>query len=103
MKCFYRSAGLCVLTYNLLLLVHFRIEYDLHKCSIIHSFSFAGDGTAPSIKSSWLQPETQYLVIQLNSKLSRGQYQLYTEFTGELDDDLAGFYRSEYVEEGVRK
>lgn len=29
MKCFYRSAGLCVLTYNLLLLVHFRIEYDL--------------------------------------------------------------------------
>uniref|UniRef100_A0A8D3CCQ2 Aminopeptidase n=1 Tax=Scophthalmus maximus TaxID=52904 RepID=A0A8D3CCQ2_SCOMX len=45
-----------------------------------------------------------YLVIQLNSRLTVGQkYQLYTEFTGELADDLAGFYRSEYEEDGVRK
>uniref|UniRef100_A0A8D3EG09 Aminopeptidase n=1 Tax=Scophthalmus maximus TaxID=52904 RepID=A0A8D3EG09_SCOMX len=58
----------------------------------------------PGVKSSWLQPQTQYLVIQLNSRLTVGQkYQLYTEFTGELADDLAGFYRSEYEEDGVRK
>ena len=64
----------------------------------------AGGGSAPGIKSSWLQPETQYLVIQLDSKLTQGQkYQLYTEFTGELADDLEGFYRSEYDEDGVRK
>lgn len=69
----------------------------------MNTIFFPVDGTAPSIKSSWLQPKTQYLVIQLNGKLSQGQYQLYTEFTGKLDDDLAGFYRSEYVEEGVRK
>lgn len=63
-----------------------------------------GGGSAPSIKSSWLQHETQYLVIQLNSKLTeKHRYQLYTEFTGELADDLAGFYRSEYEEDGVRK
>lgn len=63
-----------------------------------------GGRSAPTIKSSWLQPKTQYLVIQLESKLSQGQkYQLYTEFTGELADDLAGFYRSEYEEDGVQK
>lgn len=51
-----------------------------------------------------MQPKTQYLITQLNNKLTQGQkYQLYTEFTGELADDLAGFYRSEYQEDGVRK
>lgn len=59
---------------------------------------------APSIKSSWLQIETQYLVLQLNSKLITGhRYQLYTEFTGELADDLGGLYRSEYFEDGRKK
>lgn len=66
--------------------------------------SSPGGGSAPTIQSSWLQPKTQYMVIQLNSKLTQGQkYQLYAEFTGELADDLAGFYRSEYEENGVRK
>lgn len=61
-------------------------------------------GASVSIKSSWLQPQTQYLVLQLNSRLRAGQtYQLYTEFTGELADDLVGFYRTEYEEHGVRK
>lgn len=65
---------------------------------------WSGGGSAPSIKSTRLQLETQYLVIQLNGKLSQGQkYQLYSEFTGELADDLAGFYRSEYDEDGVKK
>lgn len=63
----------------------------------------SGGGPVP-IKSSWLQPQTQYLVLQLGSKLRAGQmYQLYTEFTGELADDLVGFYRTEYEEHGVRK
>lgn len=86
-----------------LVIVHFGIDRICENIPIVNSLSFPDGGTAPSIKSSWLQPKTQYLVIQLNGKLSPGQYQLYTEFTGELDDDLAGFYRSEYVEEGVRK
>ena len=54
---------------------------------------------APTIKTTWLQETTHYLVIQLNGKLVQGQsYQLYTSFTGELADDLGGFYRSEYYE-----
>lgn len=55
-----------------------------------------GASKAPTIKSIWLEATTQYLVIELNGKLQKGHYSLYTEFTGELADDLGGFYRSEY-------
>ncbi|KAG7523067.1 aminopeptidase N-like [Solea senegalensis] len=77
-----------------------------NKLNYTHSptVTAAGGGAVPGIKSWWLQPQTQYLVVELDHKLSEGQtYQLYTEFTGELADDLAGFYRSEYEEGGVRK
>ncbi|XP_061077243.1 aminopeptidase Ey-like [Conger conger] len=60
--------------------------------------------TAPTIKTTWLEEPTQYLVVQLDGKLTAGKsYGLYTEFRGELADDLAGFYRSEYYEDGVKK
>ncbi|XP_069384059.1 aminopeptidase N-like isoform X2 [Paralichthys olivaceus] len=59
---------------------------------------------APAIKSSRLQHTTQYLVLQLDGKLMKDHsYHLYTNFTGELADDLGGFYRSEYMENGERK
>uniref|UniRef100_A0A8K9UVD8 Aminopeptidase n=1 Tax=Oncorhynchus mykiss TaxID=8022 RepID=A0A8K9UVD8_ONCMY len=58
--------------------------------------------TAPTVKTSWLQVKTEYLVIQLNGKLTAGKsYRLSTDFQGELADDLKGFYRSEYTEDGV--
>uniref|UniRef100_A0A3P9H8D5 Aminopeptidase n=1 Tax=Oryzias latipes TaxID=8090 RepID=A0A3P9H8D5_ORYLA len=61
-------------------------------------------GTAPSITESRIQTVTQYLVLRLNGKLLKGQrYQLYTKFTGELADDLGGFYRSEYFEGTEKK
>ncbi|KAG7468183.1 hypothetical protein MATL_G00140120 [Megalops atlanticus] len=60
--------------------------------------------TAPTIKTTWLQVDTQFLVVQLNGRLAAGgSYQLDTEFQGELADDLGGFYRSEYEEDGVKK
>lgn len=60
--------------------------------------------TAPDIKATWFQTEMQYLVIQLEGKLMPGKsYWLYTEFRGELADDLEGFYRSEYMEDGEKK
>ncbi|KAL7866778.1 hypothetical protein AOLI_G00145920 [Acnodon oligacanthus] len=59
---------------------------------------------APAIKKTWFQVETQYLVVQLKGTLKPGKaYSLYTEFKGELADDLEGFYRSEYKEDGVKK
>lgn len=63
-----------------------------------------GDESPPTVKYTWLEVKTQYLVVQLTSKLTRGRtYQLYTKFTGELADDLSGFYRSEYEEGGLQK
>ncbi|XP_064842552.1 aminopeptidase N-like [Oncorhynchus masou masou] len=63
------------------------------------SLSSRDGASAPTIKKSWLEVPTQFLVIQLNSNLMAGrQYELYTEFIGELADDLGGFYRSEYTE-----
>ena len=63
-----------------------------------------GGATAPTIQKSWLQQRTEYLVIELNGKLAVGKiYVLNTEFQGELSDDLEGFYRSEYIEDGLKK
>ncbi|XP_038556677.1 aminopeptidase Ey-like [Micropterus salmoides] len=59
---------------------------------------------APGMKKTWLEVPTQYLVVQLNSPLQAGSmYELFTKFVGELSDDLGGFYRSEYFEDGVKK
>lgn len=63
-----------------------------------------GPAPAPAVHKSWLVVKTEYLVVQLSSRLSVGaSYLLYTEFRGELADDLEGFYRTEYVEDGVKK
>lgn len=66
--------------------------------------SSQGAAPVPTILNSWLVKKTEFLVIQLGSRLSAGKsYSLHTEFLGELADDLEGFYRSEYVEDGVKK
>ncbi|KFV87157.1 Aminopeptidase N, partial [Struthio camelus australis] len=58
------------------------------------------DGSSPpAINKTWLETTTQYLVVQLAAPLQKGQYyRLFSIFTGELADDLAGFYRSEYMD-----
>lgn len=59
---------------------------------------------APAIRKTWFQEETQYLVIELKGTIKPGMvYWLHTEFRGELADDLEGFYRSEYEEDGAKK
>ncbi|KAM9817543.1 aminopeptidase N-like [Neosynchiropus ocellatus] len=59
---------------------------------------------APTVQKSWLVAETEFLVLQLSGSLTEGaRYELSTEFVGELADDLKGFYRSEYVEDGEKK
>lgn len=63
-----------------------------------------GAAPAPQITRTWFQEETQYLVIRLKGALEPGkEYRLYTEFRGELADDLEGFYRSEYEEDDTKK
>ncbi|XP_062318651.1 aminopeptidase N-like [Osmerus eperlanus] len=109
------SAGLYIFTGKSLVVFTCVEETDL---ILIHSnklnytlvdgqpakLSAVGGSAAPTIKSSRLQTTTQYLVLQLSGKLTKGtSYQLDTEFQGELADDLGGFYRSEYDEDGVKK
>ncbi|CAM9811780.1 unnamed protein product [Lampetra fluviatilis] len=61
-------------------------------------------GNDLEVTSSWLEPKNQYLVLELKAPLQKdATYTMATEFVGELADDLAGFYRSEYTEGGVRK
>lgn len=75
-------------------------EQNGHKATLASSTG----GKVPSIKETWLKAETQYLVVQLNGNLIKGQkYKLNTKFTGELADDLGGFYRSEYMEGNTKK
>lgn len=63
-----------------------------------------GSKPAPFIDSIKMYPKTQYMAIHLKGKLTaKERYELYTEFVGELANDLGGFYRSEYKENGVDK
>lgn len=63
-----------------------------------------GSKPAPHIDSIKMYPKTQYMAIHLKGKLTAEEsYELYTEFVGELADDLGGFYRSEYEENGNKK
>ncbi|XP_059227561.1 aminopeptidase N [Mustela nigripes] len=59
---------------------------------------------APAIDRTELVELTEYLVVHLREPLQvNSQYEMDSEFQGELADDLAGFYRSEYMENGVKK
>ncbi|KAM6973373.1 aminopeptidase N-like [Aplochiton taeniatus] len=93
----------CLENTNLILIHSNKLNYTTSGGQMATLTGF-GDAAAPSIKSAWLQSKTQYLVLQLDSNLIKGQsYQLHTEFVGELADDLGGFYRSVYTEDGVEK
>ncbi|KAF6722116.1 Aminopeptidase N [Oryzias melastigma] len=94
----------CVEETDLILIHSNKLNYTSLENGQLARLTSKSPQTAPSITQSWLQTVTQYLVLRLNSKLVKGQrYQLYTKFTGELADDLGGFYRSEYFEGTEKK
>lgn len=93
----------CVKETNLILIHSNKLNLTIFNEQLA-KLSAVGEHTAPAIAKSWLVPKTHYLVLQLRKSLTVGRfYTLYTEFQGELADDLEGFYRSEYVEDGVKK
>ncbi|XP_063170496.1 aminopeptidase N [Candoia aspera] len=62
------------------------------------------DTASPAVLRTWLEEKTEYLVVKLKENLQKNKlYELHSSFTGELADDLAGFYRSEYTEDGKTK
>lgn len=94
---------MCVEATNLILIHSNKLNYTMQG-SFHATLQAEGDGKAPGISRTWLETPTQYLVVQLDSPLQQGQrYRLSSSFTGELADDLAGFYRSEYTDEAGNK
>ncbi|GAB0194319.1 aminopeptidase N [Grus japonensis] len=89
----------CVEATNLILIHSNKLNYTLQGS--FHTSLQAVDGSSvPRISNTWLETPTQYLVVQLDGQLQQGQrYRLVSSFVGELADDLAGFYRSEYVDD----
>uniref|UniRef100_A0A674H3P1 Aminopeptidase n=1 Tax=Taeniopygia guttata TaxID=59729 RepID=A0A674H3P1_TAEGU len=87
-----------------LILIHSKkLNYTMQG-SFHATLRAEGGGNAPAISRTWLETPTEYLVVQLGAPLQQGQrYRLSSSFTGELADDLAGFYRSEYTDEAGNK
>nr|XP_010592130.1 aminopeptidase N [Loxodonta africana] len=92
----------CVEATNLIL-IHSK---NLNYTSQGHLVTLRGVGGSqpPEIDRTELVVLTDYLVVHLNGYLTVGsQYEMDSEFVGELADDLAGFYRSEYTDGNVKK
>ncbi|XP_051808617.1 aminopeptidase N-like [Acanthochromis polyacanthus] len=96
---------LCVEETDVILIHSNKLNYGtLRDGHSVRLTAVSGRNTALGIKSMWLKLETQYLVVQLDGKMTKGNYYSFkTVFHGELADDLGGFYRSEYIENGVKK
>lgn len=94
---------ICVEATDLILIHSNKLNYTMQG-SFHATLQAEGGGSAPAISRTWLETPTQYLVVQLGTPLQQGQrYRLSSSFTGELADDLAGFYRSEYTDESGNK
>ncbi|NXS95125.1 AMPN Aminopeptidase, partial [Jacana jacana] len=83
-----------------LILIHSnKLNYTTPGSHMVSLEAVSGS-SPPKITKTWLVSRTQYLVVQLDGQLQKDQrYRLSSSFTGELADDLAGFYRSEYVDD----
>ncbi|NXI75327.1 AMPN Aminopeptidase, partial [Rhipidura dahli] len=93
----------CVEATDLILIHSNKLNYTMQG-SFHATLEAEGVGSSPLISRTWLETPTQYLVVQLKSPLQQGQrYRLSSSFTGELADDLAGFYRSEYTDDTGKK
>ncbi|XP_062403702.1 aminopeptidase Ey-like [Sardina pilchardus] len=93
----------CLNETDLILIHSNKLNYTL-SAGKMATLTAEDGSTPPSITETWLEVRTQYLVVRLNGNLKVGQrYVLHTVFTGELADDLGGFYRSVYMEDGVEK
>uniref|UniRef100_A0A8C2KFU5 Aminopeptidase n=1 Tax=Cyprinus carpio TaxID=7962 RepID=A0A8C2KFU5_CYPCA len=94
----------CIKETNLIIIHSNKLNYTLTLENHHAKLTGLGGTSAPAILKTWFQTQTQFMVILLNEKLEVGKsYWLYMEFHGELSDDLAGFYRSQYTENGVKK
>ncbi|CAL8246251.1 unnamed protein product [Lota lota] len=94
----------CVKDTDLILIHANKLNFTLFQGHKARLLAVDMAHPAPQIRNSWLEEETEYLVLQLDGMLLAGKvYLLGTQFQGELGDNLEGFYRSQYTEDGVQK
>ncbi|KAI8635130.1 peptidase family M1-domain-containing protein [Xylariaceae sp. FL1651] len=67
------------------------IELDIHSAHIK-----SGDATVTSSSAITYDEATQVSKIELKDAVAKGKTQLELKFTGQLNDSMAGFYRSTY-------
>eukprot|EP01135_Chromosphaera_perkinsii_P005100 Nk52_evm11s316 gene=Nk52_evmTU11s316 len=68
------------------------LEVETSKASLV---SLDG-GKKIKIKNMKQQKEGDFLIVTLSSQVWADKYELYLEFSGSINDGLAGFYRSSY-------
>ncbi|XP_040349594.1 aminopeptidase N [Herpailurus yagouaroundi] len=94
----------CKESTNIVIIHSKRLNYTNHQGHMVALSGVGGFQPQPVIVRTELVELTEYLVVHLQEPLVAGrQYEMKSEFQGELADDLAGFYRSEYMENGVKK
>lgn len=92
----------CVTATNLIVIHSKKLNYTMQDNFHV-SLEGLGGVKAPPIKDTHLQENKEYLIVQLDGNLQKEAfYEMSAQFEGELADDLAGFYRSEY-EDGQRR
>ncbi|MGH0179337.1 UNVERIFIED_CONTAM: hypothetical protein FKN15_020662 [Acipenser sinensis] len=87
-----------------LIVIHSRLLNLTTKGQHLADVRDVSSSKSVDIQYSCLDTSNEFLVVQLRANLTEGKtYEMITDFTGELSDDLVGFYRSEYMEGGDKK
>nr|AVZ46161.1 Aminopeptidase N [Proteles cristata] len=95
---------LCKEPTSVILIHSKKLNYTLDQRHRVTLRALNGSQPQPTIVSTELVELTEYLVVHLQEPLVASVlYEMKSTFQGELADDLAGFYRSEYSENGVKK
>ncbi|KAM4826095.1 aminopeptidase N [Thomomys bottae] len=93
----------CTSATNLILIHSKKLNYTMQQGHRVLVRALDGSQN-PAIERTELVERTEYLVVHLKDQLEVGkQYEMDSMFHGELADDLAGFYRSEYMDGDVKK
>lgn len=82
------------------------IKLHAHRLNIKSSKVYANNNASVNLilGSVQYENETQLLTLSLSKELVQGlDYFIEFEYTGTMDEDMQGFYRSYYNEDGVKK
>ena len=94
---------ICKVSTNVIIIHSKKLNYTTTQGHMV-VLRGVGGSEAPAIDRTELVELTEYLVVHLTGSLQAGSvYEMDSEFEGELADDLAGFYRSEYMDGDVKK